>query len=81
MRIEEGLNIRDVRNHPAETIDTLRQLLASGAHVEADPKRPDFYELHHGADVFYIYVSPVTGQILLLATWTNGFSESGHRAA
>jgi hypothetical protein len=72
MRVEEeALDIRDIRNHPAEAIDTLRHLLASGAHVAADPKRPNFYELAHGPEVFYIYVTPGTGQILLLATWSN----------
>lgn len=83
MRIEEELlNIRDVRNHPEETISTLRQLLASGARVVADPKRPNFYELEHGSEVFYIHVSPATGQILLLATWSNELGVApGGRAA
>ena len=83
MRVEEEvLDIRDIRNHPAKTIDTLRQLLASGAHLAADPKRPNFYELEHGPEVFYIYVTPGTGQILLLATWSNelGLVPSGHAA-
>jgi hypothetical protein len=71
MRVEQEANIRDLRKHPTETVETLRQLLASGARVQADPKRPHFYELEHGGEVFYIYVSPVTGEILLLATWTD----------
>ena len=83
MHFEQEPNIRDLRNHPAETVETLRRLLASGARVEADPKRPNFYELQHGPEVFYIYLSPVTGQILLLATWAsdNSAAAQGHRAA
>jgi hypothetical protein len=37
--------------------------------VECDPKRPDFYEVESGSDVYYIHISPVTGNILLLAAW------------
>jgi len=83
MHFEQEPNIRDLRNHPPETLETLRRLLASGARVEADPKRPNFYELQHGPEVFYIYLSPVTGQILLLATWTSEDSAAAqsHRAA
>ncbi|HEV3254900.1 MAG TPA: hypothetical protein VG033_10855 [Candidatus Acidoferrales bacterium] len=71
MRFKEELIIEDPRKHPAETVETLRKLLASGSRVAADPKRPDFYELEHGGEVYYIHVSPVTGKILLLATWTS----------
>jgi len=83
MHFEQEPNIRDLRNHPEETVETLRRLLASGARVEADPKRPNFYELQHGAEVFYIYLSPATGQILLLATWTSETSATvqNHLAA
>ena len=70
-KTEQDLNIRDLRRHPTDTVETLRRLLASGARVQADPKRPDFYELEHGSEVFYIYISPVSGEILLLATWAN----------
>jgi hypothetical protein len=71
MRFKEELIIEDPRNHPARTVETLRKLLASGSRVVSDPKRPDFYELEHGGEVYYIHVSPVTGKILLLATWTS----------
>ena len=71
MKIQQEQEIQDPRNHSRETIEILRGLLAGGARVEADPKRPNFYELEHGSEVFYIHVSPVTGGILLLATWSN----------
>jgi hypothetical protein len=71
MHFKKGLIIEDPRNHPAETVETLRKLLASGSRVASDPKRTDFYELEHGGEVYYIHVSPVTGKILLLATWTS----------
>ncbi len=71
MRFKDELTIEDLGNHPQESVTLLRQLLAGGARVRPDPKRPNFYEVGHGSDVYYIHISPVTGHILLLATWTN----------
>lgn len=62
--------IRDGRNHPAETFHHFRALLSGGAiDVQPDPKRNDFFELHRGPRVFYFYLSPVSGDVLLLAVW------------
>ena len=61
--------IKDLRQHSPETLETLRALLAGGAGVHADPKRPHFYELEGDTHVFYVYVSPVDGAVELLATW------------
>jgi hypothetical protein len=69
MRLEHEVNIENPRHHSLERVDTLRRLLAGGARVECDPKRPDFYEVESGSDIYYIHISPVTGNILLLAAW------------
>ena len=61
--------IEDLRNHPAETVFTLRNLLSGGALLVPDPKRRGFYEVESGSLVYYIHVSRVTGNVLLLATW------------
>jgi hypothetical protein len=61
--------IRDLREHSPETVDTLRGLLASGVGLRADLKRLHFFELDSDTCVFYIYVSPVDGSVELLATW------------
>jgi hypothetical protein len=63
--------IEDLGNHPAQTIGALRSLLAGGASAIADPKRSGFYEVESDSVIYYIHVSPVTGKILLLATWQN----------
>jgi hypothetical protein len=63
--------IEDLGNHTAQTIVALRSLLASGASATADPKRSGFYEVESDSVIYYIHVSPVTGKILLLATWQN----------
>jgi hypothetical protein len=69
MNVEPNTQIEDLRNHPQELIRSLRTLLASGASVTPDPKRPGYYEVESGARVYYINISPHTGKILLLATW------------
>lgn len=61
--------IQDLRNHPIEVVVALRKLLASGANVTPDPKRPGFYEVESGSVVYYVYESCPSGKILLLATW------------
>jgi hypothetical protein len=67
--LERELEIEDLRNHPARTVNVLRDLLSGGATLLPDPKRTGFYELHDASTVYYIHVSPVTGKIILLATW------------
>lgn len=61
--------IEDLGNHSSETVAALRSLLAGGANTIADPKRTGFYEIESDLVVYYIHVSPVTGKVLLLATW------------
>lgn len=67
--LERELDIEDLRNHPARAVNVLRDLLSSGANLLPDPKRAGFYELHGESTAYYIHISPVTGKIILLATW------------
>jgi hypothetical protein len=71
MHWEPEVKIEDLRNHPAEAVISLRNLLSSGAKVTPDPKRNGFYEVESGSLVYYIYSAPTTEKILLLATWPN----------
>jgi hypothetical protein len=71
MRWEQEVKIEDLRNHPVEAVVSLRNLLAGGARVTPDPKRVGFYEVESGSLVYYIYSSPTSEKILLLATWPN----------
>ena len=65
------VQIEDPRNHPAETVAALRDILSRGAKTIADPKRRGFYEVQSDSLVYYIHVSPINGNVLLLATWPN----------
>jgi hypothetical protein len=69
MCLERELEIEDLRNHPQEMVAQLRDVLAGGAAVTPDPKRLGFYEAKDRKHIFYIYVSPNTGKVLLLAAW------------
>jgi len=64
-----GFEVKDLRNHSPETVETLRGLLAGGAGARPDVKRPHFYEIEGDTCVFYVYVSPVDGSVELLAIW------------
>jgi hypothetical protein len=71
MNFGEVLDIRDLSKHSAATVIRLGIVLAGTANVTPDPKRKHFYEVEGGSTVYYIYVSPVTGTISLIATWKN----------
>jgi hypothetical protein len=71
MCLERELEIEDLRNHPREMVAQLRDVLAGGAAVTPDPKRLGFYEAKDRKYIFYIYVSPNTGKVLLLAAWSH----------
>jgi hypothetical protein len=75
--METEVQIQDPRNHSAETVFALRSLLAGGANVVPDPKRKGFYEVKSGSIVYYIHVSPINRNVLLLATWPSGDEQSG----
>lgn len=62
-------SIENPRNHPDEALLALQSLLSSGAVQRKDPHRPNFFEVDDENRVFYIYVSPTTGTVTLLATW------------
>jgi hypothetical protein len=61
--------IENPRNHPAETVERLQELLRSGAPLREDQQRSDFFEIDDDERVFYAYISPASGHIIFLATW------------
>jgi hypothetical protein len=61
--------IVDLGSHSQQSIERLAQLLAGEGTVRPDPRRPGFFDVESGSETFFIHVSPVTGNILLLAAW------------
>lgn len=68
LKLEGNVTIEDRRGYPAAVVENLRALLAGGVRAELDPHRGDCYDLEDGARAYYIYISPVSGRVVLLAT-------------
>jgi hypothetical protein len=68
-RIAEIANIENPREYAADAVDDLRHLLLAGGPAERDPRREHFYLLKGDQNAYYIYVSPITGNVVLLARW------------
>jgi hypothetical protein len=69
LRINESLSINNLNDSPLEAVDQLRELLGSGVEARLDPNRKKFYEVETSGQVFYIHAEPLTGKVMLLATW------------
>jgi hypothetical protein len=69
LRLNEQPKIENLRNYPAEMVEQLRKLLASGAPAKLDAHRKNFYEVENCSQVFYVHVSPLNGTVMLLAIW------------
>jgi len=61
--------VQALRDHPAEAIEELRQLLASDAPAHPDPQRADFFEIEGKSLVYFVYILPGSRNVVLLATW------------
>ena len=66
---KDRLVIENLRNYPAELVEKLQGLLAAGVEAQPDPRRKGFYDVHNDTRVFFIHVSPVSGNVLLLGSW------------
>lgn len=69
LQMKERPDVDNLRNYSPEIIKELEELLLSGGSSVPDPKRKYFYDLQDDRRTFFIYVSPTTGRVTLLATW------------
>jgi hypothetical protein len=69
LRLDQQPKVENLRNHPAETVEKLRQLLVSGTQAQPDPRRANFFEIENCSQVFYIHISPINGKVFLLGIW------------
>jgi hypothetical protein len=72
LRINERVSIDNLNDSPMGIVDQLQELLASGVEARPDPKRRDFYEVEKSGQVFFIHTRPLSGRVMLLATWRTG---------
>lgn len=68
LKLNEPLQVENLRNYPADAALRLRELLLCGALASPDPQRKNFYDVEDGDRIFYIHISP-SGSVLLLGMW------------
>jgi hypothetical protein len=69
MILRETIRIENARLYPATTVDQLRTALSNGAVLQPNEARRNFYDLDTEGRTYFIYVSPASGSITLIATW------------
>ena len=85
LRMQEGTRIENPRNYEGNAVENLRILLANGAEAQRDPRRKYFYQLEDNNNGYFIHISPITGNVVLLAKWVhqpqNDYVDSGSLVA
>jgi hypothetical protein len=85
IKFNQGVKVENPRAYETGAVKHLRYLLEVGSPIERDPRRENFYEVNGGSQIYYIHVSPVSGNVVLLARWmrqTHGcYSDSNQLAA
>jgi hypothetical protein len=76
LQLNEQTRIEDPRQYGADVVNDLHNLLTGGGCAQRDPRRENFYELENDAHTFYIHVSPINGDVILLAKWLNSAKEA-----
>jgi hypothetical protein len=69
IQINEGARIENPRAYEPGAVEGLRHLLEVGSPAQRDPNRENFYEVEGGTETYYIHLSPITGNVVLLAKW------------
>jgi hypothetical protein len=63
------IRIENARLYPSAIVDRLQTALSNGADLHADESRRNFFDLDIAGRTYFIYVSPVNGNVTLIATW------------
>jgi hypothetical protein len=76
LQMNERTRIEDPRKYGADIVKDLRNFLAVGGFAQRDPRRENFYELENGGHTFYVHISPINGEVTLLARWLSSPKEA-----
>jgi hypothetical protein len=69
IQVKEGARIENPREYEPSAVEHLRRLLNAGGSGNRDPQRENFYEIEGDNETYYIHISPITGNVVLLAKW------------
>ena len=81
LQINEETKIEDPRQYGSEVVNDLRKLLTAGGWAQRDPHRENFYEIEGECRAFYFHISPISGEVVLLAKWLSCAKEDYTMAA
>jgi hypothetical protein len=85
IQVKEGARIENPREYEHASLEQLRYLLEVGSPAQRDPHRENFYEIESNCETYYIHISPVSGNVVLLAKWLRQTQDcclsAGHLAA
>ncbi len=80
LRVKVQTKVENPRGYIAKVVDELRNLLTAGARARRDPSRENFYEVENANNIFYIHISPLTGNVVLLAKWPGQTRDAREKA-
>ena len=69
IQVKEGARIENPREYETGAVEHLRHLLEVGSPAQRDPQRENFYEIEGNSETYYIHISPISGNVVLLAKW------------
>jgi hypothetical protein len=69
IQVKSGAQIENPREYGCGPVEHLRHLLALGSPAQRDPNRENFYEIEGMSESYYIHISPLSGNVVLLARW------------
>ncbi len=69
IQIKAEARIENPRKYDFGAVEHLRHLLAAGSAAQRDPQRENFYDIEGHGEAYYIHVSPISGNVVLLAKW------------
>ena len=69
IQVNEGVRIENPREYEPGAVEHLRHLLEVGSPAQRDAHRENFYEIEGHGETYYIHLSPISGNVVLLAKW------------
>jgi hypothetical protein len=75
IQVNEEARIENPRDYELDAVESLRHLLAVGSPIQRDPHRENFYEIESDSETYYIHISPINGNVVLLAKWLHQSQE------
>jgi hypothetical protein len=77
MVLKNTIRIENPRLYPGGIEDQLQAALTGGANLQASELRINLYDVATETRTYFIYISPVSGDVTLIATWAQKRPSAG----